>query len=61
MNRIAKEMCDIFIDDLPELFHKSEFPKNIRRVLFDPMNHFDNEIDIERLTSWSDIINLITS
>ena len=61
LNRIAKERCDIFIDDLPELFRKSEFPKNIRRVLFDPMNHYDNEIDIERLTSWNEIVNLITS
>ena len=32
--RIADLRCDVFIDDLPELFLASSFPSNTKRILF---------------------------
>jgi len=28
--------CDIFIDDLEEIFNEKSFPMNIRKILFTP-------------------------
>lgn len=48
LERIRKENCTMFIDDLPELFNEKEFPENVTKVLFDP-----------QVNSWSEINNLL--
>lgn len=59
--RIKNEGCHIFIDDLPDFLARSDFPENVRRILFDPNNNHSDEKRFERTTSWSQITNLITS
>ena len=37
--RIGTLGCDVFIDDLPEIFQAAAFPRGTRRILFDPEAH----------------------
>ena len=59
LNRIFKEGCDIFIDDLPEFLEASKFPENVERILFDPNERCRNENHFQKATSWAGIIKLI--
>ena len=38
--RIGALGCDVFIDDLPEIFLADTFPRGTRRILFDPEGHY---------------------
>lgn len=40
--RIGALDCDVFIDDLPEIFLADAFPRATRRILFDPDAHHAN-------------------
>ncbi len=42
LNRIGAFGCDVFIDDLPEIFLSEGFPKGVRPILFDPELHHGN-------------------
>lgn len=42
LKRIGDFACDVFIDDLPEIFLAESFPKPVRPVLFDPERHYEN-------------------
>lgn len=51
--RIAKFNCDVFIDDLPEILLAENFPKAIKRYLFDPeRQHRDVPVELTVLPSW---------
>ena len=51
--------CDIFIDDLPEIFSHQKFPMQIKKILFDP-NYQSNNLDVCNVAnSWSDVENYI--
>jgi hypothetical protein len=52
--RVAALRCDVFIDDLPEIFALPDFPKATRPVLFDPANQF-GDARLDRCTSWAEI------
>jgi hypothetical protein len=52
--RVAALGCEIFIDDLPEIFALPDFPSSARTVLFDPADLFRNTT-LERRTSWAEI------
>ena len=49
--------CEIFIDDLPEIFTMPGFPDGMRRILFDPANQFarvpENMGNLHRRLSWA--------
>lgn len=49
---IAALGCTHFIDDLPELLTHPLFPKNVRRILFDPHREHPVMPGIERISSW---------
>jgi hypothetical protein len=55
ISRIAKENCDVFIDDLPEILLTQYFPSETRRFLFDPEQHHVNLNlpNIKRVSSWA--------
>jgi hypothetical protein len=56
--RVETLRCDVFIDDLPEIFALTEFPKNIRRILFDPERQLAaiaRQRQLERCSSWAEI------
>lgn len=60
VGRIGQTGCGWFIDDLMEVFEEPSFPPGIRRVLFDPHDHFRNPpIDILRARSWMKIKHLL--
>ena len=55
INRIAELKCDVFIDDLPEIFLAAPFPAHTRKYLFDPDHHHTaaHLPDVNVVTSWS--------
>jgi hypothetical protein len=55
ITRIANIGCDYFIDDLPEILRMPEFPKNLKRILFDPEEIYNNDRLYTKLGSWRDI------
>jgi len=58
--RIAREGCAWFIDDLPELLTRPDFPTGVRkRILFDPHGHHAAEEGLYHTTSWAEIERLI--
>jgi hypothetical protein len=52
--RAAALACQVFIDDLPEILAMPGFPDDMRRILFDPENRFENS-DYHRRSSWAEI------
>ena len=55
LNRILRQGCTHYIDDLPELLSEPNFPKNVRKFLFDPNGKYNgNELEI--IKSWNGMI-----
>ena len=52
--RIAALRCEVFIDDLPEIFALADFPATTRPVLFDPADQF-GDAKLDRCVSWAEI------
>ncbi len=52
--RITALRCEVFIDDLPEIFTLPGFPRTTRPVLFDPADQF-RDVRLDRCTSWAEI------
>jgi len=59
LERIAKQQCTHFIDDLPEFLGESGFPTGVERILFDPQNHNPTGHPFRYASSWSEIEALI--
>jgi hypothetical protein len=56
LDRIARQGCEWFIDDLPELLTRPDFPAGVRtRILFDPHGHHAAELGLCHTTSWAEI------
>ena len=56
--RVAALRCDAFIDDLPEIFALPNFPRGVRRILFDPEDQLAiiaRESQLVRCTCWTEI------
>ena len=53
--RIAHIGGDYFIDDLPEILLMPGFPKNLKRILFDPEGIHNTEQLYAKLVSWQEI------
>lgn len=63
VKRVVEIGCEIFIDDLIEVFLEPSFPKMHRKVLFDPdANHVGSDLpkDLVRASSWREIASLIS-
>lgn len=59
VERIAQTGCAFFIDDLPELLQRPDFPPTAQRILFDPHGRHSAETDLHPTTSWAEIEQLI--
>lgn len=59
LQRIKKQECTVFIDDLPEVLSEKNFPRNVHKILFDPNRLYSKEGDYSYTTSWEEIINLL--
>ena len=55
MERIAKEGCTYFIDDLPEFLLDPAFPIGVQRILFDPQNKHPTPDTLSHRHSWKEI------
>ena len=51
---IAGKKYDWFIDDLPEIFAMSNFPKETNKLLFKP-GHRDESVEIDTVATWLEI------
>ena len=59
ISRIRKVKCDIFIDDLIEIFLHPNFPKKTQKILFDPTKMYKINNGISVANSWEQISHLI--
>jgi hypothetical protein len=61
--RAAALLCEVFIDDLPEILAMPGFPDGMRRILFDPECQFENSSDhaSTRSSSWAAITADLTT
>ena len=55
VSRIAAIGAECFIDDLPELLSREDWPREVRRVLFDPARTDDGRNDWVALHDWRDL------
>ncbi len=59
--RIVHLGCRMFIDDLPEFLSRADFPADVQRILFDPHGRDPLAGDVERASSWAEILTSIES
>ena len=59
--RINQELCDFFIDDLPEIFALHNFPKKTKKILFDPDKNHNNFDNGQICSSWGNIQEVISN
>lgn len=59
--RINQELCDFFIDDLPEIFALHNFPKKTKKILFDPDKNHKNFDNGQICSSWRNIQEVISN
>lgn len=52
---IAQRGCDVFIDDLPEVFLESHFPSPTAKILFDPEQIHSVHPEWKHARSWTEI------
>lgn len=62
ITKIGALNCDVFIDDLEEIFANPLFPKQTKKVLFDPAHRYSNNLDdVIVSSSWLEFGSFIDS
>ena len=59
ISRIKEMNCDLFIDDLLDIFLHHNFPDKTQKILFDPFKFYRSNPNINTVSSWAQINNLI--
>jgi hypothetical protein len=59
IQRIINLDCNLFIDDLEEVFNEKVFPMEVDKYLFDPLNKKKNTQNFTTINSWRSITKLI--
>ena len=56
ISKIAALNCDFFIDDLPSIFLDKSFPSGVKKIFFDPDEHYKN-VDFAHFkeSSWAGV------
>lgn len=60
IKKIKNINCDIFIDDLPEIFFDKIFPDNVMKILFDPFIKEKNS-SLLKMDNWNNLVDIIKS
>jgi hypothetical protein len=60
LERIRKQKCTHFIDDLPEFLSEPAFPSGVYQILFDPHELYPNTRVNVRVHSWSVLLNWLS-
>lgn len=55
IERISYLNLSIFVDDLPEVLNDSNFPENVKAILYDPNNTYESTEIYSRIGSLSEI------
>ena len=58
IKRIKDLGCEVFIDDLEEIFIEKSFPQNIQKILYSPSPPKNNTM-MKLAQSWSEIENMV--
>ena len=61
VGRIRSLQCDFFIDDLPEVLTRHDFPAGTRRILFDPGLSHGVIAGVQTATTWGEVEVLVRS
>ena len=59
LQRIGSCRCSCFIDDLPELLAEPDFPKGVKKILFDPHQAYCSCEQFTRVESWRDLFSIV--
>ncbi|MSU34511.1 MAG: aminoglycoside phosphotransferase family protein [Pedosphaera sp.] len=59
LERIGRQRCTHFIDDLPEFLSSPAFPAETHRILFDPNLRHETESAFTRSASWAEIARFL--
>jgi hypothetical protein len=59
INRIAQLGCTNFVDDLPEVFNETIFPKRVKKYLFDPFGKSEHDPAFENVRSWRSLTSVL--
>jgi hypothetical protein len=58
ISQVEQTGCDVFIDDLEEIFLDPDFPPNVKKLLFTPgISVGDSRSTIQAFSAWDDIKN----
>jgi hypothetical protein len=60
LERIRQCGCNYFIDDLPEFLLQLEFPADVRRILFDPHDHYSDLPGYLRVKTWPETWDIVS-
>ncbi len=60
--RISALGCDVFVDDLPEIFRDNDFPPHVKPILFDSGKNYPLEFkrELSSISCWSDLPQYIS-
>jgi hypothetical protein len=61
VGRIKSLQCDFFIDDLPEVLTRNDFPVGTRRILFDPGLSHGVIAGVQTAATWAEVEVLVRS
>ena len=59
ISRIQTFGCEVFIDDLPEVFNEPAFPAGVKKLLFDPNQQAADGSDRLRCRSWVELTEAV--
>lgn len=57
--RIGLLGCSVFVDDLPDILGHSDFPKMLRKILFDPGGFHRATGDVKTAATWTEVGELV--
>jgi hypothetical protein len=61
ISRIGSIGCDVFVDDLPEIFADPAFPGAVEKILFDPAAAAPQDFPFRRALSWAELTETLAS
>lgn len=59
ITRIRDAGCDVYVDDLPKCLEHELFPTHVRRILFDPDRVHEDVQNVEIISSWSSLRDVL--
>ncbi len=59
LKRISHERCEVFVDDLPEVLEHADFPKGVRKILFDPHRRSGPSESYESVKNWEEVVKIL--